>query len=133
MPLKSSTGTFIVSFDYVHVGAGSGFGTGGGFLGWGNGSSIQQWLEMDSPSYGTPQPSNHRTHITASFTSSSPINIAIEEWAGQSNTAGTALYKNFVLSDGNGPSPSSTAPEPASLALICLGLLGFAASRRKLG
>lgn len=128
---SSVTGTFIISFDYMHVGSGSGFGTGGGFLGWGNGSSINQWLEMDSPAYGAPQPSNQWTHITASFSSSSPVNIAIEQWSGQSNTAGSALYKNLVLTDGNGPSPVASAPEPASITLMCMGLLGFAASRRK--
>lgn len=127
----STTGTFIASFDYMHVGSGTGYGTGGGFLGVGNGSSVYQWLEMDSPAYGSNQPSNQWTHIVVSFSSSSPINIAIEQWAGQSNTPYTALYKNFVLTDGNGPTSNSAVPEPAPIALFCLGLLGFAATYRK--
>jgi hypothetical protein len=129
---SSPTGIFKVEFDYLHVGTGTATGTGGGFLGWGSGSYIQQWLEMDSPAYGMSQPSNQWTHISATFTSAVPISIAIEQWAGQSEKGYTALYKNFVLADGDGPSLARDVPEPSSIALTSLALLGLvAASRRK--
>jgi hypothetical protein len=99
------------------------------------------WLASDKPSFGsdiygpvTELTDNALAWQTASitFSSSVPVYIALEDFenAGFTSTGGhipgpeSAWYKNVVLT-------AVPAPEPGTLSLISLGLLGLGAARRR--
>ncbi|MFT4937152.1 MAG: hypothetical protein ACI88A_000166 [Paraglaciecola sp.] len=56
----------------------------------------------------------------------------IEDWNGSSPIFGDAFFDNIEITDADGSSRSVAVSEPATLALLGLGLVGLSFRRRKL-
>ncbi len=121
---SSTSDTFILSYDYLGIGAG------GGYVGI-NRDGGETWLAGDgsfptdnsNPDTGTWQ------HVSFQFTQAGAITLKLEQWDGQNQTPMQAYFKNLVLTDANGV---TAVPEPESYAMLLagLGLLGFMRRRK---
>ena len=56
------------------------------------------------------------------------IHLMLEDFSGSGDIAGDVYFDNILLTDSNGSSP---VPEPASMLLFGMGILGFAGFRKK--
>ena len=123
---SSTSNTFVLSYDYL------GLGAGGGYVGISNANG--KWYSGDG-SYQTPfhnPDTGSWQHVSFSFTSSSPVQLMLEQWDGQNHTPRQALFKNLVLTDTNGASVAAV-PEPGTYAMLLagLGLMGIMVQRKK--
>ncbi|MFT5298148.1 MAG: hypothetical protein ACI9VT_002594 [Psychroserpens sp.] len=70
-------------------------------------------------------------HYEVSFAATSFV-FALEDWAGVgSNIAGDAYFDNIRFSDDGFASSTATVPEPTTLAIFALGMMGLASRRFK--
>lgn len=118
---SSTGGQFNLSYDYLGLNTNS--GTGGGYVGINNPG--ETWLSGDGSyftAFNNPD-TNLWEHVSFSFTSSSAIRLKLEQWGGKSNGYETALFKNLVLTDANGPTPA-TVPLAGTVWLMLSGLMG---------
>jgi len=136
---SSTSGSYILSFDYLGLDSGPGIdGNLGGFIGYSYGlpGYSHVWLAGTSPTSGANPillDDGLWHHYTIPFTSTmtQSIHIMVEDFSGSGGIAGDAYFDNIILTDANGP---TVIPEPATFFLLGLGLvglLGFNYKRRK--
>ena len=120
---------YILSFDYLGTNNDS-----GGFIGFSYdlpGSHV--WLAGSDTNYtgttlwNTSTPGyligdNSWHHYSISFTTTAPIHLMLEEFAGSDSIIGNAYFDNILLADANGPDP---IPEPGTILLLGTGLMGL--------
>lgn len=109
---SSAGGSYILSFDYL------GIGLGGGYVG--VNAPYEIWLAGDGswPSMISLNDNIGWNSYSIAFSAPGPVQIKLEEWIGSNSTPNQALFRNLLLTDGDGP---TIVPEPAALLLMALG------------
>lgn len=130
-PITSASGNYIISFDYLgRAVPGSAPGDFGGFLFW---TGTGTWIGGTTTDYGYPGNliDDGQWHSYSISLSSAPGNsIYIEDWIGSGWVGGDAFFDNILVTDEYGATPAAV-PEPTTLAMLGLGLLGLAVARRR--
>ena len=120
--ITSTTGKFFVSIDYLGT---CGNSDCGGFF-W---NSLTGWVGTN-PSYPDLLVDDGTwTTYTVELTGSS-LNIHFEDWVGSGGAVGDAFFDNIVISDTSFEETRSV-PEPSTLAIFALGIIGLASRRIK--
>ena len=108
----------------------------GGFVGINHPGEV--WLIGDT-SYSASMPvinNGDWQHVGLTFTANGTFHLKLEDFA-WSNIAGDVYFDNICISatanDPACPATRQAVPEPLTLALVGLGLVGIAASRRRRG
>lgn len=139
--VASASGRYTFSFDYLgRPGQGGNAGDLGGYLGVSEGfrGTAQTWL-AGTGSHPTPlalvdDGQWHSYSITFDSPFGSPVRMMLEDWDGSYGVAGDAYFDNLRLNDvAVAPAAfASAVPEPGSLALLGVAVLGAGlASRRR--
>ncbi len=130
----TSNGTYTVSFDFLGLPI-NGSNT-GGFFGisesiFGANPGRHQWIAGD---YAYPAPIKmvsdglwHHYSLTFNSIIGKPVHLMFEDYVNSDSTAGNVYFDNIRFGD----TAVSETPEPASLALLGLGLAGLGVARRK--
>ncbi len=120
--ITSTTGKFYVSLSYLGTCNSSDCG---GFF-W---NSLTSWVGTH-PSYPDLLVDNGMwTTYMVELTGNS-MSIHFEDWSGSGGTAGDAFFDNIVISD-TSFEETMPVPEPSTLAIFALGMIGLAARRFK--
>jgi len=125
----TSSGLFTISFDYLgQPGKGGVAGNLGGYLGVSSGvfSGGEMWLAGTGG--GTPidlidDGSWHHYTLTFRSTIGQSLHVMIEDFDGSGGVAGDVYFDNVRI--------TSAVPEPTSVAMALVGLVGLAAVRRR--
>lgn len=125
----SSSGLFTISFDYLgQPGKGGVAGDLGGYLGVSSGgfSGGEMWLAGTGG--GTPidlidDGAWHHYTLTFQSTIGQSLRLKLEDFDGSGGVAGDVYFDNVRI--------TSAVPEPASVAMALVGLVGLAVVRRR--
>jgi hypothetical protein len=120
--IHNPTGQYTLSFDYLGT---CGHSDCGGFI-W---NDITGWNGTNGQYPDTLPDTGKWEHLSFTFSGAHMTRIFLEDWNGSGGFAGDAFFDNIELTDANGS--TRAVSEPASIALLGLGLLGLGFIRRQ--
>ncbi len=137
--VTSATSTFSVEFDYLGLPKpGSEDGDLGGFFGISEGFPDKHFWVAGTGSFPAPIPliddgtwHHYSFDFTSPLSSTKPVHLMLEDFIGSGGVAGDIYFDNFSFGDKDAVDDAKDIPEPSTLAIFALGIMGLVSRRFK--